>query len=79
MAAARTLLQSGDAGAAEDLAAAGAKDSFGEAHGFVQLYRGIPMQIRVRTGDGEVRAAMPAAFTEAVTAAAAASMIRDET
>ncbi|BBH21867.1 hypothetical protein Back11_32120 [Paenibacillus baekrokdamisoli] len=77
LAAARTVLQSGDAGAADSAAAAGAMDSFGEAHGFVQLYRGIPMQVRVRIGDREVRAAMPAAFTEAVTSAAAASMIRE--
>ncbi len=35
------------------------------------------MQVRVRIGDREVRAAMPERFTEAVTAAAAASMIRE--
>lgn len=57
--------------------ALGAGEAFGEAHAFVQLYRGIPIQVRVRTPGGESRAAMPAAFTEAVTKAAAASMIRE--
>ncbi|MBW7476820.1 virulence factor [Paenibacillus oenotherae] len=73
---ARGILQSGeenDGGAS----AHAAHDSYGEAHAFVQLYRGIPIQVRVRTADREVRAGMPAAFTDAVTAAAAASMIRE--
>ncbi|SEO13716.1 conserved virulence factor C family protein [Paenibacillus sp. OV219] len=55
----------------------GAGEAFGEAHTFVQLYREIPMQVRVRTPGGEARAALPAAFTEAVTKASAASMIRE--
>ncbi|QHW30883.1 virulence factor [Paenibacillus rhizovicinus] len=75
--AARALLQSGEAGGAGNVGGPGAADAFGEAHAFVQLYRGIPMQVRVRTPGGESRAAMPAAFTEAVTRAAAASMIRE--
>ncbi|NBD23633.1 conserved virulence factor C family protein [Paenibacillus glycinis] len=76
--AARQLLQSDEAGAAGgEGGGPGAAEAFGEAHAFVQLYRGIPMQVRVRTPGGESRAAMPAAFTEAVTRAAAASMIRE--
>ncbi|MFC4809845.1 virulence factor [Paenibacillus sp. GCM10023250] len=76
LSAARQLLQSEDADAG--LAAGpGAADAFGEAHAFVQLYRGIPIQVRVRTPGGETRAAMPAAFTDAVTRAAGASMIRE--
>ncbi|TYP70245.1 conserved virulence factor C family protein [Paenibacillus methanolicus] len=72
---ARTVLgESADGGKPEDGQAA---DSFGEAHAFVQLYRGIPIQVRVRMADREVRAAMPAAFTDAVTRAAAATMIRE--
>lgn len=78
LAAAREVLQSGEAGgAAGEGAGPGAAEAFGEAHAFVQLYRGIPMQVRVRTPGGEARAALPAAFTEAVTRAAAASMIRE--
>lgn len=76
LAEARSLLQSGEK--QEDGGSVNAShESFGEAHAFVQLYRGIPIQVRVRTSDREVRAAMPAAFTDAVTAAAAASMIRE--
>ncbi|MFD0714319.1 virulence factor [Paenibacillus sp. GCM10027626] len=75
LAEARTILHADDRSgdSSSDIAA----DSFGEAHAFVQLYRGIPMQIRVRYGDSEVRAAMPERFAEAVTAAAAATMIRE--
>jgi HEAT repeat protein len=76
LAAARALLQSGEEGA-DAAGAPGPEDHFGEAHAFVQLYRGIPMQVRVRFGDREVRAAMSDRFTQAVTAAAAASMIRE--
>ncbi|REE92758.1 HEAT repeat protein [Paenibacillus taihuensis] len=73
-AARRVLGEDGSGGVSDSL---GAGEAFGEAHTFVQLYRGIPMQLRVRTPGGESRAAMPAAFTEAVTKAAAASMIRE--
>ncbi|AZN39993.1 conserved virulence factor C family protein [Paenibacillus albus] len=74
-AAKRVLGESASDGA--DGGAPGASEAFGEAHAFVQLYREIPMQVRVRTPGGEARAALPAAFTEAVTKAAAASMIRE--
>ncbi|RAP75271.1 conserved virulence factor C family protein [Paenibacillus montanisoli] len=83
LAEARRVLASGDealggqaAGAAG--AGPGASEAFGEAHAFVQLYRGIPMQVRVRPqGGAEARAAMPARFAEAVTKSAASSMIRE--
>lgn len=52
-------------------------DGFGEAIVRVQLYRGIPIQIRVRSGGQEFRAAMPERFSEAVTEAAGATMIRE--
>ncbi|MFD1956481.1 conserved virulence factor C family protein [Paenibacillus thailandensis] len=52
-------------------------DSFGEAHVLVQMYRGIPIQVRVKAGDREVRSALPQPFTEAVTAAAGSTMIRE--
>lgn len=52
-------------------------DGFGEAHVRVQLFRGIPMQIRVRSGGQEFRAALPERFTKAVTDAAGATMIRE--
>lgn len=60
------------------------RSSFGEVHVFVQLYRGIPMQVRVRTASDELspmvqeaRAALPPRFADAVAEAAAASMIRE--
>ncbi|QYR22822.1 virulence factor [Paenibacillus sp. sptzw28] len=76
LAAARALLQNGEEGSAASDSAV-PQEHFGEAHAFVQLYRGIPMQVRVRFGDREVRAAMSDRFTQAVTAAAASSMIRE--
>ncbi|UVI31590.1 virulence factor [Paenibacillus spongiae] len=78
LAEARTLLQAGEG--SEGRSESGqepAAESFGEAHALVQMYRDIPMQVRVRMGDREVRAAMPAAYAEAVTAAAGATMIRE--
>lgn len=50
---------------------------YGESQVLVQMFRGIPIQIRVRTIDGEVRAALPAKFVEAVNKAAGSSMIRE--
>ena len=66
-------------GVAAEGALAGAADAagFGEAHVRVQMYRGIPIQIRVRSGGQEFRAAMPDRFSAAVTEAAGATMIRE--
>ncbi|QAY68128.1 virulence factor [Paenibacillus protaetiae] len=72
---ARQLLQGG--GEETDGTAAGPDNSFGEAHVLVQMYRGIPIQVRVKSGDREVRSALPQAFTDAVTEAAGATMIRE--
>lgn len=52
-------------------------EGFGEAHVRVQVFRGIPIQIRVRSGGQEFRAAMPERFTKAVSEAAGATMIRE--
>ncbi|CAM3986620.1 virulence factor [Paenibacillus alkaliterrae] len=51
--------------------------SYGEAQVLVQMYRGIPMQVRVRMGDSEVRSALPQQFGDAVTEAAGSGMIRE--
>ena len=58
---------------------AGAEETagFGEAGVRVQMFRGIPMQIRVRSGGQEFRAAMPARFNQAVSEAAGSTMIRE--
>ena len=50
---------------------------FGEAHVLVQMYRGIPMQVRVRMDDTEARAALPEPFGAAVRAAAGGTMIME--
>jgi hypothetical protein len=63
----------GEAGVSAGPEAAG----FGEARVLVQLYRGIPIQVRVRSGGEEFRAAMPERFERAVREAAGATMIRE--
>ncbi|MGO4345219.1 virulence factor [Paenibacillus sp. MCAF9] len=55
----------------------GPSTSFGEAQVLVQMYRGIPMQVRVRMGDIEARSALPPQFGEAVNLAAGSGMIRE--
>jgi len=55
----------------------GPSTSFGEALVLVQMYRGIPMQVRVRMGDIEARSALPSQFGEAVNLAAGSGMIRE--
>lgn len=73
---ARALLQGGTEGDAAGEAALAA-ESYGEAHVLVQMYRGIPIQVRVKNGEREARSALPQKFTDAVTEAAGASMIRE--
>ena len=51
--------------------------NFGEAQVLVQMFRGIPIQLRIRTIDGESRAAMPERFIEAINKAAGSTMIRE--
>jgi hypothetical protein len=46
---------------------------FGEALVLVQMFRGIPLQVRVRGGAEEARAAMPERFAEAAVRAGTAS------
>lgn len=50
---------------------------FGEAQVFVQMFRGIPIQIRVKTGGGEERISLAARFTQAVMDVASAVMIKE--
>lgn len=69
-------------GAAADAGGAGAGTdalaySFGEARVLVQMYRGIPMQIRVQSGGQESRAALGQRFTDAVNEAAGGAFIRE--
>ncbi|WP_054956897.1 virulence factor [Paenibacillus dakarensis] len=50
---------------------------FGEAEVFVQMFRGIPMQIRVKGGGREERIALSPRFTQAVTEVASAMLIKE--
>ncbi|SEU25493.1 virulence factor [Paenibacillus sp. NFR01] len=50
---------------------------FGESQVFVQMFRGIPMQIRVKTGAHEERIALAARFAQAVTDVASAVLIKE--
>ncbi|WP_079525378.1 conserved virulence factor C family protein [Halobacillus hunanensis] len=48
-------------------------DSFGEVKVFIQMFRGIPMQVKLEDGDKEIRVGLPEMFTEAAMEAAPAS------
>ncbi|MHA6483002.1 conserved virulence factor C family protein [Paenibacillus sp. strain BS8-2] len=74
---ARTLLQAGGDHAGATDAQQSMAAGYGEAQVLVQMFRGIPMQIRVRSTTGETRSALPAKFGEAVSRAAGSSMIRE--
>lgn len=50
-----------------------AEAAFGEAQVLVQMFRGIPLQVRVRAGAEEVRVGMPERFTQAAVRAGTAS------
>ncbi|MBB6731994.1 virulence factor [Cohnella zeiphila] len=67
----------GEGGAAGAAAGGVEAGGYGESFVLVQMFRGIPMQIRVRTGSQEARAALPEKFAAAVSEAAGATMIRE--
>lgn len=69
----RTILGSGESGIAELSPGSSLNASYGEATTFVQMFRGIPMQIRVRSGTEEARRAMPDRFVQAAMKAGLAS------
>jgi hypothetical protein len=77
LAAAGQLLQKDEADGGQADGKNGPSASYGEAQVLVQMYRGIPMQVRVRMGDSEVRSALPPQFAEAVGVAAGSGMIRE--
>ncbi len=52
-------------------------EHFGEAEVLVQFFRGIPMQIRVKSGMEEERLALSQRFTDAVMEVAATTMIKE--
>ncbi|WP_411345199.1 virulence factor [Paenibacillus sp. WLX1005] len=52
-------------------------EHFGEANVFVQFFRGIPMQIRVKAGTKEERISLAERFVQAVTEVASATLIKE--
>ncbi|KJD47252.1 virulence factor [Paenibacillus terrae] len=52
-------------------------EAFGEAQVFVQFFRGIPMQIRVKAGQLEERISLSDRFVQAVTRVASATLIKE--
>jgi hypothetical protein len=52
-------------------------EAFGEAQVFVQFFRGLPMQIRVKAGQKEERISLSDRFVEAVTRVASATLIKE--
>lgn len=69
----RAILGSDEAGVGDAGAEALLADSFGEATVLVQMFRFIPMQIRVRAGTEEARRALPERFVQAAMKAGSAS------
>src|SRR5699024_2340981 len=43
----------------------GTEDSFGEIHVYIQMFRDLPMQVKLEEGDQEYRFGLPERFTEA--------------
>lgn len=52
-------------------------EHFGEAQVFVQFFRGIPMQIRVKSGSQEERISLSDRFVKAVTEVASSTLIKE--
>lgn len=52
---------------------AGPSDSYGELKVFVHMFRGIPIQLKIETGDGEQRFGLPDRFKEAILKAQSSS------
>lgn len=50
-----------------------ADTSFGEVRVFIQMFRGIPMQVKLEEGDEETRVGLPELFTNAILKASPAS------
>lgn len=69
---AREVLQAGGGAAVPVLAQADGA-SFGEAQVFIQMFRGVPMQVKVTMGTEQIRAALPERFGQAAVNAGSAS------
>jgi hypothetical protein len=63
----------GEAGDATVTEAHAVDTGWGEAQVYIQMYRGIPMQVKVTSGSEQVRAALPERFGKAAVLAGSAS------
>lgn len=68
----REILQAGE-GAAVPVMAAAEGAAFGEAQVFIQMFREIPMQVKVTMGTDQIRAALPERFGQSAMRAGSAS------
>ncbi len=69
---AREVLQAGGGAAVPDRSAEDA-GAFGEAQVYIQMFRGVPMQVKVTMGTEQIRAALPERFGQAAVRAGSAS------
>lgn len=69
---AREILQAGK-GTAIPVVSAEQAGAYGEAQVFVQMFRGVPMQVKVTMGTEQIRAALPERFGQAAVQAGSAS------
>lgn len=69
---AREVLQAGK-GTAIPVVSAEQAGAYGEAQVFIQMFRGVPMQVKVTMGTEQIRAALPERFGQAAVQAGSAS------
>ncbi|MGN7468545.1 virulence factor [Brevibacillus sp. SAFN-007a] len=69
---AREILQAGK-GMAIPVVSAEQAGAYGEAQVFIQMFRGVPMQVKVTMGTEQIRAALPERFGQAAVQAGSAS------
>lgn len=70
---AREILHAGTDLAVPDFGAEDSGAAFGEAQVFIQMFRDVPMQVKVTMGNEQIRAALPERFGQAAVRAGSAS------
>lgn len=73
LAAARTALEGAEPGQTTIATSTGAGNEFGAVQAYIQMIRGIPMQVKLMTGTEEARFALPPRFKQIALQAAEAS------
>ncbi|MCM3079233.1 virulence factor [Brevibacillus invocatus] len=70
---AREILHAGTDLAVPDFGAEDSSAAFGEAQVYIQMFRDVPMQVKVTMGNEQIRAALPERFGQAAVRAGSAS------